>query len=301
MPIKVGFSSTACPEWDLKTMVQRAKDLGYDGFELRALAGESHLPAAGELADDPGAVRSMMAAAGVELVCLGSSASFETSSAREAEGHSRRLIETIELAGRLGCPYVRIQMGRAFGGEHRGTLSRVVAHVGELAPIAARHGTTILVENAGHFTNSEDLWFAVDAVAHPGVRGCWNTLNARVRGERPTTSVPRLGRTLKLVHIADGRFDRQGRFLGHELPGQGDVELDRAIQLLKGVCYQGWLVFDWPVAAPTSGDPDGVLPGVLDFLRGELAAKQEVLSAYKGDKRPPNFHAPPAVQPVTDK
>ena len=301
MPIKVGFSSTACPEWDLNRMVQRAGEMGYDGVELRALAGESYLPAAGELADDPGAVKSMIAAAGVELVCLSSSASFETWSAREAEADRRRLIETIELAGRLGCPYVRIQLGKTVGGEHRGTLSRVVVHLSELAPIAARHGTAILVENAGHFTNSEDLWFVIDAVAHPGVRGCWNTLNARVRGERPTMSVPRLGRKIDLVHVADGRFDREGRFLGHELPGQGGVELDRAVQLLKGVCYQGWLVVDWPVAAPALGDPDGALPRSLEFLRRELAATQQVLSAYKGDKRPPNFHAPPAVQPVADK
>jgi fatty-acyl-CoA synthase len=298
MAIKVGFSSMACPEWDLGRIVERAAALGYDGFELRGLRGRNHLPSVPELAGDPGAVKTRLADAGVELVCLASLVHLETASAQLAEENHRELTETIELASKLGCPYVRVILGNAVGGEHRGTLTRVVAQLRRVAPVATRHGTTILVENGGDFTASEDLWFTVEGVSHPALRGSWNPLAGRLGGERPTRSVPRLGRKIDVFRMADGRFDEAGLFLAHELPGAGDVGLDRAIELLKGVCFQGWLMFEWPQAAADLPEPDQVLPKVLEYVRGRLADQQPVLSAYKGDKKPAKFNAPLSVEPV---
>ncbi len=301
MPIKVGFSSSVCPGWDFKTIVRCAGELGYDGVVLSGLAGQDYLPGVSALVDDPASARALAGEAGVKLVSLAAPASLESPSAAEAKRSCQILTETIELAGKLGCPYVSVRLGRTVGGEHRGTLSRVAAQLSAMAPLAARHRIVILVENAGDFTNSEDLWFVIDAVAHPAVRGCWNPLYGRIRGERPTTSVPRLGRKIDMFYVTDGRFDDAGLFRVYELPGQGDLELDHAIDLLKGVCYQGWLVFDWPRTAPPLKEPESVLPTVLEFVRQRLAHTDELLSAYKGDKRPPNFHAPPAVELVADK
>lgn len=298
MAIKVGFSSLACPDWDFKKIVHQAAALGYDGFELRGLMGKTHLPDVAELAGDPQAVKALLADARVKLVSLASPVALETQWARQADENHRALTETIELASKLGCPYVRIILGDTVGGEHRGTLGRVVVQLRAIAPLAARYRTTILVENGGAFTPSEDLWFVIDALSHPAVRGSWNPLAGRLRGERPTRSVPRLGRKIDVFRMADGRFDAAGCFLGHELPGSGDVELDRAIELLKGVCFQGWLMFEWPQARAGLPGPDEVLPKVLEYARGRLAAKQPVLSAYKGDKKPARLNAPPSVEPV---
>lgn len=301
MAIKVGFSSLACPDWDFKTMVEQAAAMGYDGIELRGLVGKFHLPNVPELAADPGSTKRLLADAGVELVCLGSLASFESPSLRECERNRQELTETIELAGKLGCPYVRIVLGDVAGSEHRRTLSWVAEELQHLTDTASRYGTTILVENGGDFVRSEDLWFVLDVVSHPAVRGCWNPVQALARGERPTISVPRLGPRLAMFHVCDARFDAQGRFSGHRIPGEGNVELARAIDLLKGVCYQGWLVFEWPKTNASLPEPEEVLPKAVAFMRERLRAKQEVLSAYKGDKRPPNFKASLAVDATPDK
>jgi len=296
MAIKVGFSSMVCPSWDLETMLQQAAALGYDGIELRGLGGKLHLPDVPELTDDPGQVKRLADESGVQLLCLGSSASFESPSRKQLERSSRELIETIELAGKLGAPFVRIFLGNAVGSEHRGTLSRVAEELGKLTAVAARYQTTILVENGGDFVGSADLWLVIDAVSHPAVRGCWNPLNARVRGERPTTSVPRLGRQIGIYRLCDATFDDQDRFTGYRLPGEGDLEVARGIDLLKGVCYQDWLVFEWPKVMASLPEPLEALPKVIAFVRDRLAARDPVLTAYKSDKRAPNFQAPPAVE-----
>ena len=68
------------------------------------------------------------------------------------------------------------------------------------------------------------------------------------------------------------------------------LEVERQIELLKGMAYEGYLMFEWPKLWDSSlGEPEKILPGVSEFLRARLSAKQAVLSAYKGDKRPPKF------------
>jgi len=277
-------------------MVAQAAALGYDGLEIRGLGGSLHLPGARELADDPAGVRRLFSEAGVELVSLASTAAFETWSRRELGESHRAVNETIELAAKLGCPYVRIFLGQAQGMENRATMGRVAEQVGQVVEVAARHQVTILVENAGDFLASKDLWYVLDAVSHPGVLGSHNPLNVRLRGERPTVSVPRLARRLGVFRIADGKFDETGRFLSHEIPGQGSCELDRAIDLLKGVCFQGWLSFEWPQAKAGLAAPEDALPQALAFMRERLAHTYERLSAYAKDKNPPNLKVPPSVE-----
>lgn len=284
-----------CSAWNLETIVGQAAALGYDGVELRGLGGKSHLPEVAELADDPAGVKQLFKQAGVQLVGLASSASFESWSRRVADRNRWTLTETIELAGRLECPYVSILLGQTQGMEHRATLGRVADQLRPMAELAARHHTTILVENAGDFLGSQDLWYVLDAVSHPALRGCHNPLRARLGGERPTLSVPRLSRRLAAFRMADGKFDRDGRFVSHQLPGEGSCELDRAIDLLKGVCFQGWLIFEWPQAQAELIQPEEALPKALSFMRERLSHTYERLSAYAKDKNPVNLKAPPSV------
>ena len=47
--MKLAFSTLGCPEWDLDTIIRAARKYGYDGIELRALAGSLDLLSSAEL------------------------------------------------------------------------------------------------------------------------------------------------------------------------------------------------------------------------------------------------------------
>lgn len=298
--MKIGFSSLICPGWDLATIIAKAKEYGYDGVELRGLLGAMDLTIVPEVAADPGATRARFAAAGVELVCIGASAAFDSTDPKVVAAHRLNVAEYIELAGQLGCPFVRVFIGEIPRGDNRyNTLMRVAATLQSLAPTAAKHRVTVLVENSvGDFGSSRDVWYVVDYAAHPAIRCCWNAFNAVTQRERPTTSIPRLGNKIGLVHICDGSFDPQGLLIDYKVPGAGQVELARMIELLKGIVYRGYLVFEWPkLWIDRLAAPEQVLPQVAKFLKERIAAKDPVLTAYKGDKNAPKF-ATPAASPV---
>lgn len=289
--MKIGFSSLSCPAWDLQTIVTKAAEWGYQGVELRGLLGELHLPLVPELAADPQRVRRLFDENNVELVCLGSSATLDSKDQRELERQKGAIVEFVELAGKLGCPYVRIMAGEVQPRDNeRAALSRIAEALISLVPTLVRHKVTLLVENGGDFLGSQPLWFLVDAVAHPTVKACWSQCYGRAIRERATISIPRLGHKIGITHLCDAKFTEEGLLTEYTPLGEGDVEIPRMIELLKGVVYRGYLMFEWPLLWDSSlTPPDAILPSTAEFLRERIEAKQEILSAYKGDKRPPKF------------
>jgi sugar phosphate isomerase/epimerase len=298
--MKIGFSSLVAPVWDLETLIDRAADWGFDGVELRGIRGELHLPAALGLSR-PDRVQGLFSARGVELVCLGSSVSLTFESRHELARQKALLTEYFELAHRLGCPFVRLFAGEAQKGHGlTKALVRAAGALNHLADSAARLGVTMLVENGGDYPGSQDMWYLMDAVNHPNVRCCWNQCHALAIGERPTFSLPRLGSKLGLVHVCDATFDEQGVLLEYKSPGEGHAEIAKQIEILRGIIYRGYLVFEWPkLWDPSLPNAESVLPVVAAFLKAQIEARQGVLSAYKGDKNAPRFHNPRALSQST--
>ncbi|MFQ5413602.1 MAG: sugar phosphate isomerase/epimerase family protein [Phycisphaerae bacterium] len=289
--MNIGFSSLVCPGWNLDTVLTNAAEFGFDGVELRGLCGELDLAVVPDLAARPEDVRAQCRQRNVALICLASSATLDARRPAVVSQHKAKIIELMELAGQLGCPFVRIFAGEVQRRDHhRAALARIAKALASLAPTATSCGVTLLVENGGDFPGSDDMWFLIDAAAHPGVRCCWNQCNARASLERPTTSIPRLGRKIAMVHVCDASFDDYGVLTDYTPLGDGDAEVARQITLLRGLAYEGYLMFEWPkMWRPTLPAPEAALPGVATFLRERLQETQAPLSAYKADKNKPKF------------
>lgn len=292
MSIKPGFSSLTCPGWGVQTIISQAVALGASGVELRGLRGELHLPLIPEIAGKPDRTRGLFEDAKVELVCLATSATLASKKRQVLADEKAKIVEYIELAGRLGCPYVRLFAGEVQKGldNYHACLSRVAARLIEFVPVATKNQVTLLVENGGDFPGSEALWFLVDAVGHPAVRCCWNQCYGLTNMERATLSLPRLGQKLGLVHMADADVDENGVLLGYRPLGQGKAEVARQVEILRGLAYNGYFMCEWPKMWDDSlPEPETALPQALQFLRERLAEQQPVLTAYKGDKNAPKF------------
>ncbi|MCK6455180.1 MAG: sugar phosphate isomerase/epimerase [Phycisphaerae bacterium] len=297
--MKLGFSTIGCPTWDLPKVVSQATTLGFAGVEIRGLMGELNLPLCPALSADLAATRALFAESGVELVCLSSSAAFHYRDAFQVEDNKAQVREFIELAGRLGCPFVRvfgaeIPRARLFGYERReAVLERIASALRDLAPYAAEHQVTLLIENSGDFVDSLAMWYLVDAACSPAVKCCWAPFAAMTRNELPTTSIPRLGRKIAMVHLCDGKFDASGGVEAILPPGQGDLDLPRLVELLRGIAFDGYLMLDWPkLWNPSLADAERVFPQYRATLTELLNQKPVVLTAYKGDKNAPKFARP---------
>ncbi|MFH1420337.1 MAG: sugar phosphate isomerase/epimerase family protein [Planctomycetota bacterium] len=294
--MKLAFSSNACPTWGLPTMLEQAKQHGFDGIELQTKGGLPHLPQTDGKNLSPADIAELTRNAGIEVVCLASSAAFHMRDPDEVARNQIMVRRYIDMAANIGCPFVRI-FGKEIpnlrfallGPQRRETvLERIAAAIRELVPHARDRGVTLLIENAGDFSDSVSMWHLVEAASSPNVKCCWSPLAARLANERPTIAVPRLRQRLGLVRICDAVLQNNATLQSFALPGEGDIEIPRLIQLLKGMIYRGYLVLDWPKAEnPGLAEPDVVLPAAAAYLKKLIDEEPIVLPAYKGDKFAP--------------
>jgi sugar phosphate isomerase/epimerase len=291
--MKLGFSSLGCPEWDLDTIIKQATALGYQGIELRGLQGEMHLPASPSLRKDSQAVITQLEDAKIELVCLATGNCFHYQDRKRVAQEKAQVREFIELASELHCPFVRVYGDEVPRYEDKNvTMSRIAEALVDLAPVAAAHQTTILLENHGDFAGSRDLWLLIDTVNHPAVQGCWHPCHGKVAGDRATLAIPRLGRKIALAHIVDGRFNDDGALETYVLPGDGDVDMSLNFDLLRGIAYDGYLMLEWPKLWVASlGAPEQIFPAAISKMKAMLAGLEAVkeLTAYKVDKNVPRY------------
>lgn len=292
--MKLAFNIAHRPSWDKTELVDKCRAYGFDGVELANLAPVIPPRPTVDPLPDYAKTAAFLREAGIDVVCLPTSAAFHARDARIAAQVRDHVYKLIDAAAKMDCRFVCILAGwilkrsRGFlGTERRETvIARISAGIRQVAAHAEARGVTLLIENTGDFLDSASMWHFVEAAGSPLVRCCWNILTSRLGGERPTTAIPRLASKIGMVRVCDAVLDGKGGLAGYANLGKGQVELHRAVQLLKGIGYRGYLVLD-PPDMGQGGDADAALAEAAKYLRGLLDEKPVGLTAYKGDKFAP--------------
>jgi sugar phosphate isomerase/epimerase len=292
--MKFAFSTVSSPSWDFQTVVDRAKEYGYDGVEIRALEDRT---ASNPLLIDPSKLRDLFAAGGIEVCCLATSISFAQDKRRDAQ-QADELRNWIDLAQRLGCPVVKIfdmqvkpgSVLMPWKGQSR--LGAGLALSGWLAPLAdyaGERGVMIGVENALSFRNAKELWLVVDRVSHPSIGVAWDLFNAAMVGEGPAYSVPTLNSKIVYTQVKDAKFGPLGAT--YVKIGEGDCQVRNFLRRLRGIGYEGYVTVEWEKAwLPNLAEPEEILPDAITKLRDwdqKLDVSDwEAAAAAKNPKKP---------------
>ena len=75
--MKIGFSTLGCPDWTLSEILATAKDLGYNGVEIRGIASEMYAPTMKCFSDEQ-IEKTIQKLGGLEIPILTSNATIAT-------------------------------------------------------------------------------------------------------------------------------------------------------------------------------------------------------------------------------
>jgi sugar phosphate isomerase/epimerase len=134
----ISFSTLGCPTWPWAKVLDAAATLGYAGIELRGLEGEMDLTKRPEFsARMLGATLAELAARELVITDLGASTRLHEPDARALAVQMDEARRYIDLAHRLGAPWIRVFPDRFVEGEPRDvTIARVGANLAELGRFA---------------------------------------------------------------------------------------------------------------------------------------------------------------------
>jgi sugar phosphate isomerase/epimerase len=271
MPIKLAFSTVACPQWTLEDVARKAQELGYAGVELRTFGPDSSQLAGDPALSTPAKVASVFKAFGIEPICLSTSVSIRHSGTSEQRANQIAAARAIDFAAEVGCPAVRLFAHDVAPGQTSdGAMRSIAEQALPLVERAGDAGVQLLFENAGSFSRAKQWWWLFNLINHPMLGMVWNVANAAAAGESVAVSLPTLHSRIRIAKAKDLRV---GEGSGFTQLGDGTVGIDKMVKRLLGIGFDGYISVEWdrlwlPVLEPA----ETFLPEAAKRLKDWMAA-----------------------------
>jgi sugar phosphate isomerase/epimerase len=284
--MKLAFSTLGCPDWDLAAIVRAARQFGYKGIELRAVAGSLDLLSRPEFAPSELAQTiTRFEDNGIEICCVDTSCTFHSPEPSERANQVGIALAHAELAAKLGAPLIRVFPDKIQTGAQRVETRDWIAE--SLHAVAERmpDDVDVAFETHGDFANAEAAAEIVNLADHPKVKLIWDVANSVAAGD----TIERAGRVVRSylahIHLRDAKPVIGSEHWLPVLAGHGRVSFAETLNTIRGLNYDGYVSFEWEKYwRPEIEEPEVALHDFINAIRRILSHK-EAQKAQKSAKR----------------
>ncbi|MDD4688332.1 MAG: AMP-binding protein [Eubacteriales bacterium] len=241
--MKISFSTLACPDYSWSDIYPMAKDLGFDGIEVRGIGDETCALNAEPFRDSKLALTiEKLNKLNLEIPCLSTGCCL--SDENNYDEYMQEIRDHIILAQKLGTPYIRVLGDYDIMPGNDIDDSKIVEAMKLLAVDAQAHGVTLLLETNGVYSDSKRLRKVLDEIGSSNVAALWDMHHTyRYMNESAEDTIEALGKYIKYVHVKDSIMN--GDTPEYKMIGTGDMPIDKMLRVLKTKGYEGYVSLEW--------------------------------------------------------
>lgn len=238
--MKLAFSTLGCPDWRWSEIFATAKDLQFDGIEVRGVANELFVPKI--RAFDSDHIKQnldKLQSSHIEIPMLTSGISIGI----PYENAVDEAKEYIDLAHKLKSSYVRIMISSHPEPEEV-DIDKAAQMYQEMCQHGESLGVTPLIETNGVLANSKEMAKFIGRIESKNKGVLWDIHHPfRYFGEQPHETYRNIGGYIKYVHVKDSIMQEQK--LLYRMMGYGDVPIFDSLKILKENRYNGYVSLEW--------------------------------------------------------
>lgn len=240
--MKLAFSTLACPRWSFNDIFSTAKDLGYDGIEIRGIADQLYAPSIEVFSNDKiEATKQKLKAGNLEISMLTSGSTIAVYSEKEQAIAEAKAY--IDLAEKLGVKFVRIlctNSPKPDGGD----IELAAQSYKLLCDYGKTKGVMPLVETNGMFCDSSLLKKFIEDIDSDNKGVLWDVHHPyRFGGESIAVTARNIGKFVKYVHVKDSAAENGTTV--YKMMGKGDIPIAETLLTLKKLNYDGYVSLEW--------------------------------------------------------
>jgi len=240
--MKISFSTLGCPDWSWEDMLSTAKDIGFDGIEVRGIGNELYAPKVKQFAaENIELTKKKLVKIGIEIPCLTSACQLFDKA--NIEKQLQEGTDYIELAAKLETPYIRV-LGDAQPHPSDVDVNFVIENLKLLSENAKSKGVKLLIETNGAFADSGVLKAALEAVDSSSVGVLWDVHHPyRFFNESIEQTYENLKDYICFIHVKDSVL--VDGVVKYKMMGNGNIPIKNVIKLLKENDYKGYISLEW--------------------------------------------------------
>jgi len=264
-------------DWDLETIIGAARKFGYEGIELRAVAGSLDLLSRAEFTMPQLAqTKASFADAGIEICCVDTSCTFHSPDASERANQVGIALAHAELTAKLGAPLIRVFPDKIQPGAQREETRDWIAE--SLHAVAERmpDDVDLALETHGDFANGEAAAEIVNLADHRKVKLIWDVANSVAAGD----TIERAGRVVRSylahIHLRDAKPVAETEHWIPVLAGHGRVSFAETLNTIRELHYDGYVSFEWEKYwRPEIEEPEVALPDFINAIRSLIEERSD--------------------------
>jgi len=266
--MKLSFATLGCPTWTMERIAAHASEMGFEGVELRGVAGEHIGPDVSPTEREQ--IRAIFRKQKVEIACLSAYNHFTSRDLKLRDEGRVSLENMILLARDIGCPLIRVFGGQWIGIDREANIRCVVESLTPMVETAEKNGVRLAFENHDAWCKGQDVAAILKEITSPALGVCWDVVNSFFSEPQEMTFAAIRERIIH-VHFKDAA--RTDNAIHSKLPGTGEVDLRCALSLLQASGYRGYLSFEWEKKwEPDLENPEIAFPHYEKFVASLMNA-----------------------------
>lgn len=244
--MKLSFSTLGCPKLSFNEIVSIAKDLGYDGIEVRGLLRVIDAPDIKEFSPEK------IEPTKQKLQEMGLCIPMLTSACYLSE--AGRWQETFEMAKRyvntaknMEVPFIRLLGDVAVEPTAPVDDAVVIQNTKDIADYARSIGANVklLIENNGAYGDTKRLAGVIEQIDRDNVGVVWDMNHSyHFFGETVQQMIENIGKYICHVHLKDSKKEADGQ-ISYQMMGYGELPIEEGIVQLKNMNYDGYYSLEW--------------------------------------------------------
>lgn len=222
-----------------RALLARISDIGFDGVEVPVFEGDArhYRMLAAMLADLGLECTAVYALTDPAANLIGDAAAQRLG----IDQMRRALDRAAALGAGLICGPLHSTLGQFSGqGPTRAEYARSITAQRAIGDHAAGQGITVALEPLNRFecyliNTMADLAAHLDEIAHPNIRGMYDSFHANIEEADPVAALTGHARVLAHVHISENH---------RGVPGRGNIRWPETFAAIKSAGYDGWLTIE---------------------------------------------------------
>ena len=240
--MKLSFSTLAVPDWKWTEIISIAKDLGFDGIEIRGIGNEIYTPNV-KIFDSENIDKTIndLKSTGLGISCLSSDCVFSLDNSKD---YVKEAQEYIVLASKIGARYIRVlgEKTTAPGSEANDEI--LIEKLKSIASFAAPYGVNILLETNGAYAKSERALKIIEEVGSSNVGILWDVMHPYNNFNEPLAQTyEKLKPYISHIHIKD--YVIENGKVKYKMLTKGTFPVKELVDILKENKYDGYISLEW--------------------------------------------------------
>lgn len=240
--MKLAFSTLGCPDWTMSDIFSTAKDLGFDGVEIRGIGNAVYAPEAKPfLPENLPKTYAYIRSCEIPISLFATSIQLgrpelEQSAMMEAEQY-------LAIAKALKVKFIRVMITNNPYPEKDDYRAAVEAYA-RICTRAAEFGVCPLIETNGTLADSALMKQFISDTACENSGVLWDIHHPyRYFDETVAKTFSNIGGLIKYVHVKDSVLT-DGNVV-YKMLRYGDVPVTEAVQTLQKNGYQSYISLEW--------------------------------------------------------